>query len=86
MNDEEFKNFLKLKYRRGDQIPQVFVTKFEKFLMINSPCVQLMVAIFQVSKHDEIFQLMVANSEEVGSRGGPMQYYDLAVAPKIDND
>ena len=55
MNDEEFKNFLKLKYRRGDQIPQVFVTKFEKFLMINSPCVQLMVAIFQVSKHDEIF-------------------------------
>ena len=35
MNDEELKsfNFLKLKYRRVDQIPQLFVTNFQKFLM-----------------------------------------------------
>ena len=41
MNDEDFKlfNFLKLKYRKADQIPQLFVTNFQKFLMNSlTPC------------------------------------------------
>ena len=35
MNEEKLKsfNFLKLKYKRVDQIPQLFVTNFQKILM-----------------------------------------------------